>query len=90
MPGLTSEPAVQQEPGQRGAVPLCRPLPVGMGLLGSLWGIRLETSAPFPSVGNGGPGRACHSFAIAVRSLTCRGRAGEGAGPGGTDFPCVG
>lgn len=56
MPGLTSEPAVQQEPGQRGAVPLRQPLPTGMGLLGSLWVIRLEISAPFPGGGNGGPG----------------------------------
>lgn len=76
MPGLTSEPAVPQEPGQRGAVPLCQPLPAGTGLLGRPWGIRLEISAPFPSVGNGGPGRTRHSFAIAGRSVTCRGRAG--------------
>lgn len=96
MPGLTSEPAMQQEPGQRGAVLLHQPLPTGMGLLGSVWGIRLEISAPFPSPGNRGPGRARHSFAIAVRSLTCQGRAGgntsfprDGVGPGGTDSPAL-
>lgn len=71
MPVLTPEPAVQQEPGRRGPVPLCQPLPTGMRLLGSLWGIRLEISAPFPSVGNRSSGRAHHSFATAVRSLTC-------------------
>ena len=61
-------------------MPLCQPLPAGMGLLGSLWGIRLEISAPFPSVGNGGLERARHSFAITVRSLTCQGKAGGDAG----------
>lgn len=71
------------------------PLPAGMGLLGSLWGIRLDISAPFPRVVNRGTGRACHSFAIAVRSVTNQDRASgdtreEGAGPSGTDFPCVG
>lgn len=69
MPGLTSEPAVQQT-GWSGAVPPCKSLPTGMGL----WGIRLEISAPFPRVGNR-PCRACHSFPITVKSVTCQGRA---------------
>lgn len=75
MPGLTSEPAMQQQPGQRGFVLLRQLLPVGMGLLRSLGGIRLEISASFLSLGNRGPGRARHSFAVAVRSVTCQGRA---------------
>lgn len=66
---------MHEEPGQKGAVPLCQPLPAEMGLLGNLWGMRLEISAPFPSVGNGGSGRARHSFAVSIRSLTCQGRA---------------
>lgn len=74
MPRLTSEPAVQQKPGWSGAVPPCKSLPAGMGLWGSLWGIRLEISAPFPRVGNW-PCRACHSFAITVKPVTCQGRA---------------
>lgn len=73
MPGLTSEPAVQQA-GWSGAVPPCNSLPTGMRLWGSLWGIRLEISAPFPRVGNR-PCRACHSFPIIVKSVTCQGRA---------------
>lgn len=75
MPGLTSEPAVQTE-GIRAAVPAPT---CGDGADEEPWGNKTEISASFLSLGNGGPGRSHHSFAIAVRSVTCQGRAGGNA-----------